>query len=123
MSMIHEGVNQFEDAGPEFYKVIDKVIAEHGNRILRVGRWALVRDQIFATMRTPAPKKPKADKVKKRKTPLRPGAEPGGDPSKLDAPDVETEQAEPPARKPPHLVVLRWTRPPAAVQVHLQKKK
>lgn len=110
MSMVHEGDTQYEDGGPaaEVITVIKAVIKKHGNTVLRIGRWALVVDQVFASAKTIKPPKPK------KLPPPRDGAS--------TEPEAEAEQVAE-NLKPPHLAVLKWIKPPPSVQVHLKNAK
>lgn len=127
MSMISEGETSYEDAGQPVKDLMMEVIRKHGEKVLRIGRWALVADEVFVTTKTPAPKKVKAPKAggdaggKGRRPPPRPGEAPSAEPAPTI--EAEPEQTAEQLKKPPHLVVLRWIKPPPAVQVHLAGKK
>lgn len=124
MSMISEGEVQYEDAGQPVKDLMMEVIRKHGERVARIGRWAIVADEVYVTTKTPAPKKVKAPKVgdgKGRRAPPRVGEAPSTDAA--EPIEAESEQTSEQLKKPPHLVVLRWIKPPPAVQVHLRAKK
>lgn len=112
MTMIFEGDTQYEESS-EIKRLIDKVVRDRGNTVSRIGRFALVLDEVYVSIRTPKPKKPKAAKKP---------------PPRSDMPiagvDAEAEQAESQqSRRPPHLIVCRWIKPPPAVQAHMQGAK
>lgn len=112
--MIHDGDTSYE-VDSAMKQIIATVIRKHGNAVQQVGRWGLVVDQIYASTKTPKPKKPRAPKPK---APPRAGA----DAVSNDEPEAESEQAERQG-KPPHLQVLKWIKPPPGVQVHMKGAK
>ncbi len=114
MSMIHEGETQYE-TDVMVKRMVDATIRKHGEAVPEIGRWALMFDELFVSVKTP---KARAEpKAKSKKSPPPRAGEVVG-----PAPEAEPEQPKAP-RKPPHLVVCRWIRPPAAVQVHLAGAK
>lgn len=116
MSMVHDGEVCYESS-VEIKRMLDDVVRTYGARVPRIGRFAQVLDETYVSTKTPKPKPPPKDKPK---APPRMGGEVK---EADDTPMAESEQAGTQARKPPHLVVCRWIKPPPAVQAHLQGAK
>ena len=111
--MIFEGEVQYETSS-DIKRVVETVVRKYGPTVPRIGRFALVLDEVYCGTRTPKPKKPKVAK----KPPPRDGV------VYDSGVDAETEQADAVAlRKPPHLVVCKWIKPPASVQAYLKGAK
>lgn len=112
--MIHEGEICYEQSDVA-KKLLEKVVRERGADNVRIGRWALILDEVFVSTKTPKPRPPK----KAKKPPPRSGGEVRPD-------DIEPEQSPAEAaqqRKPPHLQVCKWVKPPPCVQTHMKGAK
>lgn len=120
MTMIHDGETAYE-TDTSIKKVIETVVRKHGNAVPAIGRWSYILDEVFCSMKTPKPKKPKAPKTARRPPP-RAGAGTGEPAANEPQVEAEPEQAER-ASKPPHLLVGKWIKPPPSAQAWMRSMK
>lgn len=118
MTMIHDGDTQYE-TDTAIKKVIETVVRKHGGAVPAIGRWSYILDEVFCSMKTPKPKKPKAPKTARRPPPRAAAGEPAANEPQVEAEPEQTERAS----KPPHLLIGKWIKPPPSAQAWMRSMK